>query len=72
MKWVRPLMASHYREEREMHNLFVCSKIKGTKQKGPTCMGQFAQCFKHVGTLIPRYIIIKYHFVTLEKIIYQK
>ena len=31
-----------------------------------------AQYFKPIGTLIPRYTIIKYHFLTLVKIIYQK
>ena len=34
--------------------------------------GPIAQCFKHVGTFIPRYTIIKYHFLTLGKIIYKK
>ena len=68
-----PFMAGHLeRGKRKCTFCFVWSKIKGTKHKGPTCLGQFAQCFKYVGTLIPMYIIIKYHFLTLGKIIYQK
>ena len=59
------------RREKILH-FFVWSKIKDTKHVGPTGMGQIAQCFKYVVALIPRYTIIKYHFLTLGKIIYQK
>ena len=46
------------REERESAT-FLWSKINELKHMGPTSMGQFAQCFKYVGTFIPRYTIIK-------------
>ena len=45
-----------------MH-IFVWSKIKDTKYVGPVGMVQIAQSFKYVGTIIPRYTIIKYHFI---------
>ena len=57
---MKPLMAAHFNVRRERQNAhFVWSKIKGTKHKGPTSMDQFAQCFKHIGTFIPRYTTIK-------------
>ena len=54
-------MADHKREERESSH-FVWFWIKDTKHVGPAGMVQIAQSFKHVGTFIPRYIVIKYHF----------
>ena len=54
-----PHLAEFKRDEREIVALFVWSKIKDTKHKGPTSIGQFAQCFKYIGTIIPRYTIIK-------------
>ena len=67
-----PIMAGHLeREERKCYIFFVWSKIKGTKHKAPTSMGQFAQCFKYIGTFIPRYTIIKQHFLTFGKRICQ-
>ena len=50
---------AHFNLRRERKSEFVWSKIKGTKHKGPTSIGQFAQCFKYIGTIIPRYTIIK-------------
>ena len=59
---------------RERENV-MWSKIKAINTWVPQVWSKFtkvAQCFKYVGTLIPRYTIIKYDFLTLGKIIYQK
>ena len=59
-----------YKERREKCYVFVWPKMIVVRMWVPR-YGPIAQCFKHKGTFILMYIIIKYHFLTLGKIIYQ-
>ena len=59
------------REERGRTTLFVVQNLLVGKMWVPM-HGPVAQCFKYIGTIIPRYTIINYHFLTLGKIIHQK
>ena len=68
-EWI--LFVAGYKGRREKVLYFVWPKMIVVKMWVPK-YGPIAQCFKHVGTLIPRYTIIKCHFLTLGKIIYQK
>ena len=66
-----PFVAGNKRGETERVLGFCVAKMIVVKMWVQR-YGLIAHCFKHVGTLIPRYTIIKYHFCTLRKIIYQK
>ena len=60
-------------ERRERECNFLCGpKLKNESTWVLQAWVKFAHSFKYVGTLIPRYTIINYHFLTLGKIIYQK
>ena len=60
-----PLWPVTYREERE-NALFVWPKIIVVKMWVPR-YSPIAQCFKHKGTFILKYIIIQHHFHKLGK-----
>ena len=65
-------MVGYISEERERERaLFVWPRMIVINMWVPR-YGPIVQYFKHVGTFMPRYTIIKYHFLILGKIIYQK
>ena len=67
----RPLFGRNFRERREkINNFLLWSKLKCRNTWVPQAWVKFAHSFKYVGTPILRYTIIKYHFLSLGKIIY--
>ena len=60
------LLAGH-RERRENVRCLCGPKLKTQNTWVLQAWSKFAQSFKHVGTFIPRYTIIKYHFHLMEK-----
>ena len=61
-----PIWPATYRGERKVAFLFVWPKMKVVKMWVPM-YGPIAQCFKHKGTFILKYIIIQHHFHKLGK-----
>ena len=57
------------REERECATLFFVIQILLVGKMWVPMHSPIAQCFKYIGTIIPRYTIINYHLLTLGKII---
>ena len=72
MRGSLPLGRNLERGERKLTTFFCGPKLKCKNTWVPQAWVNFAHSSKYVGTLIPRYKIINYHFLTLGKIIYQK